>query len=269
MPFIGFTLLQNSGMPPELLELLPEIDSLAELKVTLCLLDAHSRAGPHAAPLTFDQLKTRTGLSHEGTHYGAQRALAHGLIRRWRIGSAFAYAPVCRSHAPDGQEPWTGCEKPKSESPDAGSVGKNLDSGTSKPERTCESLESGHSCMHDTLHPDITEKTSHYVNNHADESEIQTRLLRALTEEFGISARVATNLVATYDPAHIQVHLEHARYARTAGLIQRNRAGWLVASIRDNWPPPVGYADAATAAATPTRRWYTDEEYEQFFFHPE
>jgi hypothetical protein len=123
--------------------------------------------------------------------------------------------------------------------------------------------------MHDTLHPDITEKRSHYVNNHADESEIQTRLLRALTEEFGISARVATNLVATYDPAHIQVHLAHARYARTAGLIQRNRAGWLVASIRDNWPPPVGYADAATTAATPTRRWYTDEEYEQFFFHPE
>ena len=44
MPFVGFTLLRDSATPPELLELLPELDSLAELKVTLCLLAAHSRA---------------------------------------------------------------------------------------------------------------------------------------------------------------------------------------------------------------------------------
>jgi hypothetical protein len=121
--------------------------------------------------------------------------------------------------------------------------------------------------MHGTLHDDMKENNMHDM--HGAQSTSQAGVLRALTEEFGLASRVAVDLVAKHDLEYLERHIEYARYARAAGIVKRNSPGWLVASIRDNWSPPKGYPDGGDGGSSaPAQRWYTDEEYEQFFLHP-
>lgn len=195
--------------------LLPAIDSLAELKVILCLLDA-------AAPLGRGDICARTGLSVGSVRCGLRRALGRGLACRLPAGRTFVYL--------------------------AAAMDTNFDP----------------SCMHDTCHTHHQDKQSSCNMHDRDAATKRNHLLRALVDEFGVSLRVATHLVETRDPAHIETHIGYARHAQAAGLIRRNPAGWVVASIRDSWAPPKGYA----SPAHPAQRWYSDEEYEQFFVHP-
>jgi hypothetical protein len=69
------------------------------------------------------------------------------------------------------------------------------------------------------------------------------RLLAAI-HELGVTERVAGELAGRYASAYLWRMVRQARYARRVGLAA-NPAGWFIASVRDDWPAPVGYDDWA------------------------
>ncbi len=106
--------------------------------------------------------------------------------------------------------------------------------------------------------------------NH-DHDHDQTALLddmhgvvNLLNEKCGVSLRVAQDIVARYDLDVVRRHCEYALCAAEQGLIRKTLAAYVVASIRDNWGPPLGWKERGKGK----ERWFTDEEYEKFFKKP-
>jgi hypothetical protein len=106
-----------------------------------------------------------------------------------------------------------------------------------------------------------------YEHVHVCESLSRQQVLRVLIEEFEVSSRVARDIVERNDPELISRQIQYARYDIARGGINR-KAGYIVARIRDNWGPPPEFS-AANAAQPEPKRWYTDEEYEAYFLHPD
>lgn len=211
--FGGFSMPEGSYFPPELRELLPDIDTLSEVKVLLCVLDRYFQAGLDALPMTLKEIEQATGLSRYGANEGLKRARARGSIKRLRARGTFAYEPSLRIRLP---------------------------------------------CMHDSLHPSSSESSSETEHDHASRSEI----LKILVVEFGVASRVADDVAFHRDPVYVQKHIDYARYEiQTVGFTPKNPAGFIIARIRDDWPPPLGFEKPKE------KRWYTDAEFEQFFEH--
>jgi hypothetical protein len=215
--FNGFSMPEGSFFPPEFRELLPDIDTVAELKVILYLLDRYFQAGLDAQPLTLDQIQEATGLSRYGVNEGLKRARQRGTIKRRCIGGRYGYEP-------------------------------NLD----------RSLKIRLSCHESSSFPDSFPKPS---DTHASESELRAQIYKALVAEFGVSARVADDIATGREVEYVQRHIDYARAAVASGFA-KSRPGYVVASIRDDWGPPLGYVEPKEKA-----RWYTDEEFELFFEH--
>jgi hypothetical protein len=98
--FPGFTMPDGSYFPPELRELLPFIDTMSELKVLLCVLDAYFQAGLDAQPLTLDQIQERTGLSRYGVVEGLKRGRQRGTLKRMAVRGTYKYEPSLKIRLP-------------------------------------------------------------------------------------------------------------------------------------------------------------------------
>lgn len=72
-------------------EVLPEIDSLAELKVTLAIVRQTFGWHREAKVLSISRLEQLTGLSHRHAVEGARRAVERGYVQRERVGQSHAY----------------------------------------------------------------------------------------------------------------------------------------------------------------------------------
>ncbi len=84
---------------------------------------------------------------------------------------------------------------------------------------------------------------------------------RLLAEEFEVQPRVARDIADRRDPKQVKRQIEYARIDVARGQV-RNRAGYIVARIRDNWGPPPGHSPLPKQ-----ERWYTDEEERLYFYH--
>jgi hypothetical protein len=194
------------------------VDSLAELKVLVYVLDAFVlRGGWEPVPLTLDQVQDGTGLCRQSTVEGMRRARQRGLLRRRSVRGRYEYEP------------------------------EGLGGGESR-------LQCVHE--HEHVHDDIQEHEDVHVTSESTFDKAQA--YRVLTEEFGVAARVAEDLAARFDVGAVMRQVEYARFEVAQGRV-RSTAGYIVARIRDCWGPPAGYGEQKSG------RWYTDEEFEQFF----
>jgi hypothetical protein len=100
MRFKGFTIPDDMTFPPELREIIPDIKTVAELKLLLIILDAYFQAGLDAQPLTFDQLQKRTKLARQSVNDGLKKLLANDYIQRLTAGDTYAYEPSLESRLP-------------------------------------------------------------------------------------------------------------------------------------------------------------------------
>jgi hypothetical protein len=83
----------HTQTPNELLdEVLPEIDSLAELKVTLAIVRQTFGWHREAKVLSITRLEALTGLSHRHAVEGARRAVDRGYVQREQVGNSHAYS---------------------------------------------------------------------------------------------------------------------------------------------------------------------------------
>ena len=108
--------------------------------------------------------------------------------------------------------------------------------------------------MHDSLHAweSLTE-TPPMLDENMHEG------VQLLNEKCGVSLRVAGDIVTRYPLDTIRLHVSYALAAAEAKMIRKTLAAYVVASIRDNWGPPLGWKEEDE------ERWYTDEEFEKFF----
>jgi len=229
MSFKGFTMPQGTFFPPEFRDLLPHLDTMSELKVLLCVLDAYFQAGLDARPLTMDQIQERTGLSRYGVNEGLKRGRARGTVRRLSVGKTFAYEPSLKIRLPCMHE----------------SYSKRSDSTPKEDEK--------HAWESDLRKSDPRE------------SDLRKQILQVLVRDFGVSTRVADDIACHRPDAEaIWQQIEYARYEIGAGFTPTNSAGYIVARIRDDRPAPLGYGKEETKQ----KRWYTDEEFETYFVKP-
>ena len=248
--FPGFTMPRGSYFPPEMRELLPDIDTLSELKVLFCILDLYFQAGLDAVLMTYDDIQYITGLSRYGTSEGIERGVLRGTLKKTLSLNGFKYEPHLR--------PNQGLKIKISES-EIQTPATPKDSGESEiqtpPNRMKGAERSfGEIAISQNMHVNMSYTSSFsstfFKNMHAlRESEIQTpterevrqKLLQILVEEFGLSTRVADDIAFHRDPDYLLMHVLYARYAVDRGFIKKSLPGWIVASIRDNWTEPLGF----------------------------
>jgi len=80
--FAGFNIPAGAFIPPEILDILPEIHTLAELKVLLVSLFAACQPGTQTDALTIEQLKTATGLSRNAIIEARRKCVQRATITR-------------------------------------------------------------------------------------------------------------------------------------------------------------------------------------------
>ncbi len=228
--FPGFSLPQGTYLPPEFEEILPKIRTVGELKVLIIVLARYLQAGLDAQPLTFDQIQEATGLARQTAYDGVQRCLLKGTLRRRKVAGTYAYEPHLKTSA---------------------------------------ILKTRTSCMHESSLHQTLDSTS-TDDMHALESRIQRQLAiqKALIERFGVAARVAEDIARNRDAGYVEKHMGYAWFAMNRGYV-KSPAAFVVASIRDDWGPPLGYEDGAEEGQNKKKCWFTEEEYELYFLKPE
>ena len=85
-------------------EVLREIDTLAELKVTDAIIRHTFGFHRDAARLSFTYLETFTGLSRESVSEGLKAALTRGTVQRVESGASFEYSLVLGEPSDKGAE---------------------------------------------------------------------------------------------------------------------------------------------------------------------
>jgi hypothetical protein len=225
--FAGFTIPEGAWLPPEFFQILPEIDTLAEMKVTLALIGRTVQLGVDSAAVSQSELQAATGLSRLSVAHGVQAALARGTIEiAWlRPKHGTRYRLVLAS----------GC----------------IDSIQQRP---C-------TCMHEHLY--TTTEETHIDTMHAHD---ELDKLRQRMAAIGVSTRIARDILNHFSPETIARHLNQTEYASAQGLA-RSAAAWFVASVRDDWSPPAGMPKAGHHSLGEDGYRYISGKYAEFIEH--
>jgi hypothetical protein len=89
--FRGFTIPKGAWIPPEIAQILPMIDTLAELKVILAALYDACQVGRAGSALSLAQLERLSGLSRTAVIDGRNAATARGILQRRKLGGQYFY----------------------------------------------------------------------------------------------------------------------------------------------------------------------------------
>jgi hypothetical protein len=89
--FHGFTIPEGAWIPPEIAQILPMIDTVAELKVILAALYDACQVGRAGSALSLAQLERLTGLSHNSVIDGRNAATLRGILQRRKLGGQYFY----------------------------------------------------------------------------------------------------------------------------------------------------------------------------------
>jgi len=212
MNFPGFSIPDGAFLPPEIIYLLPHMNG-SQLKVLIAILYHAGQIGG-SEQLSLSDVENLTGLSRQSVITAIQFLLDEGVIERQEVGSSFTYAPVVKF-----------LDYPEPTSLKIRLVQKldHPDESLRESERELNNLN-----LNDSLSDSLN----------SPENGLKIRLLREL-RSCGVYLKTAQAIVAQHDEATIRKHLEYYRHALSKNLAQG--PGWLVLSIKENWPSPLGY----------------------------
>lgn len=262
--FEGFTFPRGAWIPPQLLTILPEIDTLSELKVTLAALQQVLTLGRDGEIITLSEFQEMTGLDRKGVIRGIRAALERGTIIRRRVDNRYRYflrwraeddvdTPFCD----DAIEPAERDVK-ESEPSTAGGVvplgAAPARGGAVPPVAPAPRDNAGPTAIPSeksgVAPPNFGPPSPHASMTHISSLVHETKecvksacMHRKLEEEMaelGVSPRVAKDILGRYEAEYIRQHLNQTWHALNVGLA-RQAAGWFVASLRGNWDPPRGF----------------------------
>jgi len=92
--FTGFSLPDGAWLPPEILQLLPEISTKAELKILIAAIyETMNARGP--AVISLGDFEALTGLSRKAVSRGIAAALGRGTIKRHPAAGTYIYHLNC------------------------------------------------------------------------------------------------------------------------------------------------------------------------------
>lgn len=212
MAFRGFTIPDGAFLPPELIYLLPNI-SEARLKVLIAVIYHNTQIGG-GEPLSLTDIERITGLSRQSVVTATKELVSDGMLERTSIGNSYAYLPVVKF-----QQVVQNLDYPP------GKMVKNLDhSGDVVKLRESESN------LKDSL-PDSLNSGGNGQNS-VHLSKVQK--LRAA----GVYLKTAQDLANRYSEEMIDTHIGYYQVALRKNLAQG--PGWLVQSLKENWPAPLG-----------------------------
>lgn len=215
--FLGFSLPEGTFLPPEFLELLPDLRTLGQVKVLIVILAEYLQTGLDARPLTFDEIQALSGLARGTVNTALQELRTLRAIRRiGAAGGSFRYEPRLQ-------------ESLKIRLP-----------------------------MHDSLH--VFEHDQASSKALLDDMHEAVQLLN---KKCGVSLRVAEDIARRYSLGDVKRHCSYALAAAEAGVIRKTLAAYVVASLRDQWGPPLGWKEEKEE-----EHWFTEEEYELYFKKP-
>jgi hypothetical protein len=100
--------------------------------------------------------------------------------------------------------------------------------------------------LHDHEHDSLSlsfEESDSKTHDHGESEffDLRKEVYEKLVSEFGVSKRVADDIAWHRDPLEVAQQMDYARYEIGAGFRPSNPAGFVVARIRDDDPPPLGY----------------------------
>jgi|GEM_PF-6730054 len=260
--FSGFTLPEGAWLPPEFLEILPEIRTLAEIKVTIAAIYQTTQIGG-TAPISLSDFQALTGLDRKSVTRGINAATARGTVLREECAGTYIYSlSIKEDTAPTsargmmplparGYSPQDGGKEP----PIGGTVPPNR--GKSPPNRGTVPLPGVHACEIDS-----DQDSPDSENMHAWSADQRRKLLREM-RQLGVALKVAQSIAGSYQADYVAEKLRHARHAIETGLAH-NPAGWFVCSIRQNWQPPLGYDPDAHLTDQERRQRYITGDYSEW-----
>ncbi|HEC61418.1 hypothetical protein LCGC14_0761780 [marine sediment metagenome] len=219
-----FTIPDGAYLPPELIYLLPKLSG-AKLKTILAILYNTLQIGA-SEPLSFSEIESLTGLSHQSVVSSLQSLTHEKLVERHQFGNSYVYNLVVKF-----------LDHSESESVKL----RKLNGESQKAE---DSLTD--SSDDDSLK--IRQKSLNFV-----------QLLQELRQA-GVYLKTAQKLIKDHSEDVIRQQLKYYKYAI---LVKFARSpGWLVLAIKEEWPAPLGYKDSNSDDASRRRyaEWTSENE---------
>jgi hypothetical protein len=226
MAFKGFTLPDGAWIPPELIYLLPNINP-GQLKVLIAIIYSNTQIGGGEA-LSLTDIERITGLSRQSVVSALKELLQVNMLERQAVGNSYTYIPKTK----------TGPGSLNFRLPETQAV-KYLDHfGESliKRESERESLNLINSLSDSLNSPENGQNRNGDGNRNGDSNRLTD--IQELREA-GVYLKTAQDLILKQDSAAVKRHLEYYRYALSKNIAQG--PGWLVQSLKENWPAPLGW----------------------------
>jgi hypothetical protein len=222
--FHGFSIPEGAWLPPELLELLPQIRTLSELKVTLAAIAETLRVGGTDQVISLSDFEVLTGLDRKSVSAGIGAALKRGTMIRRRAGNSWLYRL-----------------KFTSASPAATNRGKFplANRGEFPPNRGKIPPIGGEFPLSVDAVVDVSLSDS---NQNKQQHQQQHAAMLAEMRNLGVVQVRAQQLIQRYDLDYLQQKLEYVQFAVRRGLAD-NPPGWFVASVKEDWPAPLGFEE--------------------------
>lgn len=207
--FQGFTVPDGAYLPPELIYLLPGL-SEKDVKILIVVIYHYAQFGGNEVSSLTD-ICYMTGLSRQSAVAGLKSLQKREMIERQGIGRSFAYSPRV----------------------------KNLDSAEAKSLnfRPIDSLK--FRLVKNLDHPEAEESERELINININSSLSDSLKLIGKLRSAGVYLKTAQALIANHPAEVIEQHLDFYRYALEKNLAQG--PGWLVLSLKEGWPAPLGY----------------------------
>lgn len=251
--FLGFSIPDGAWLPPELMEILPDISTKSELKVIIAAIHETLRVGVVEAIVSLSEFEALTGLDRKSVSAGIRRAVKRGTIKRQQVGNTYLYRLHFNTHtlpAGRGKFPLT-------------TQGETGQDGVDLPQNGGETGQDGvdlpplvvNACTSTTLPID-------------KQQDKQAALLRKM-RQLGVVLKVAQEMVHKYDVDYLTEKLEQTLYAIEAGLCTGGGPGWFVTSVKENWQEPLGFHDRnkPKPGSKESRRRYIEGKYKDLIEH--
>lgn len=213
----GFTLPDGAWMPPELIYLLPRLSG-AELKLLVVILYKQLPVGG-GEETSITDLENLTGMARS-TVIATLKPMVGVYIERRKVGRSYAYSPIMRIVR---KSDYSGGSVRKSDHK-LNLVNKKESQREGDINSLSDSLDSGTARDRDTSR---------------NESLKIVQLIRDLRSA-GVYLQTAQQLVSEHGEEKIRLHLDYYEYALIAKFAQG--PGWLVLSIKEDWPAPLGFS---------------------------
>lgn len=198
-----FTAPDGAWLPPEVIDNLPYIHSLAVLKVLLAIVHSAMRPGIAKTLLSLTDLAQLTGMDRCQVSRAVKQARANRLIIRQPAAGTFVYTIAV--HRTDVLL-------------------------SNRQHRVVKSS----TLDDDDLHPILSYPETSSTETVDESSTPLYQGIRAL----GVTHIATVEILNKYETQYIERHLQNAKAAQKGGMA-RNPAGWLIRSLQEDWPAPL------------------------------